>query len=436
MAIRSSVEYSDVTAPPSRHAIQLEQWAATADVDRRQELREEGPSNCDDHSRVQVDGKLLVRNGTRFRICGVTYGPFAPNSANEPFLSRESTLADFDSMAAAGINVIRTYHQPPTWLLELTDEQNVQVFVDVPWPKHLCFLESARARQDARRLVRATAEAAQKHPSVFACSVGNEIPASVVRWYGARQIERFLAELYDVAKQVSPETLVTYASYPPTEYLDLSCFDFATFNVYLHEREVFRGYLQRLQNLTGEKPLVLGELGMDTFRHGEIEQAQFLGDHLREVTLMGLAGAFVFSWTDDWHTGGHTIEDWAFGITDRSRQPKPSYHAVREIFESPPASLLEERPKVSVVVCSYNGGRTLEECVRSLLRLDYPNYEIIVVDDGSTDGTPDILERFPTVRTIRQENLGLSGRGMWGSMQRRDRSSRTRIPTASQIETG
>ena len=53
---------------------------------------------------------------------------------------------------------------------------------------------------------------------------------------------------------------------------------------------------------------------------------------------------------------------------------------------------------MSVVVCTYNGGRTLDQCLRSLGALDYPDYEVIVVDDGSTDDTPEILGRFPDVR--------------------------------------
>jgi GT2 family glycosyltransferase len=61
-----------------------------------------------------------------------------------------------------------------------------------------------------------------------------------------------------------------------------------------------------------------------------------------------------------------------------------------------------------VVVCSYNGGRTLDQCLRSLLALDYPDYEVIVVDDGSTDDTPAIVARFPDIRVTRQANRGLS----------------------------
>src|SRR5205085_10184984 len=59
-------------------------------------------------------------------------------------------------------------------------------------------------------------------------------------------------------------------------------------------------------------------------------------------------------------------------------------------------------------VCTYNGGRTLDQCLRSLLDLDYPDYEVIVVDDGSADDTPAILARFPGVRAVRQPNRGLS----------------------------
>jgi glycosyltransferase involved in cell wall biosynthesis len=123
---------------------------------------------------------------------------------------------------------------------------------------------------------------------------------------------------------------------------------------------------------------------------------------------MGLAGAFVFSWTDDWHTGGHRVENWAFGITHRDRSPKAAYHALREVFEGSPARFLAQAPRVSVVVCAYNAGRTLEQCLRSLRELDYPDYEVIVVDDGSTDDTRAIIARFPEWRAIHQENAGLS----------------------------
>jgi O-antigen biosynthesis protein len=342
------------------------------------------------------------------RLRGVTYGPFAPTSDGQPFPTRKRVCDDVARMQALGANSIRTYHVPPEWLLELVDERRMTIFMGIPWPTHVCFLQSRRARADARRSVRQAAELGRAHPSILAYNIGNEIPADIVRWHGMRHVVHFLAELRDVAKTADPDGLVSYASYPPTEYLDLSFLDFVTFNVYLHDHTTFRDYVFRLQNLVGDRPLVLGELGLDTLRHGELEQARLLAGHLRETELMGLAGAYVFSWTDDWHTGGHPVEGWAFGITDANRTPKASYRAVQQVFKAPISLLLEETPRVSVVVCSYNGGSTLEECLRSLCVLDYPDYEVIVVDDGSTDDTPEILARFPEVRAIRQCHRGLS----------------------------
>ncbi len=371
-------------------------------------VRQGASPSLNGHGRVCRDGKFLSRGGRRFRIKGVTYGPFAPDAHGVQFGSPRTVAADLSQMTAAGINALRTYHVPPAWLLELVDERQLGVLVDVPWSKHLCFLGDARAECEARAAVRDAVRQGRAHSAVLAYSVGNEIPADIVRWHGCRRVERFIAELRDVAKQVDPECLVTYANYPPTEYLDLSMLDFVTFNVYLHDHETFRRYLFRIQNLVGDVPLVLGELGMDTHRHGELEQERLLSGHVSEALRMGLAGVFVFSWTDEWHTGGYHVEDWAFGITQADRFPKASYHALRELFEKSPVDLLTNAPRVSVVVCSYNGAATLEECLQSLERVEYPNYEVIVVDDGSTDNTREILGRFPAVRAIHQANSGLS----------------------------
>src|SRR3954447_13104848 len=63
---------------------------------------------------------------------------------------------------------------------------------------------------------------------------------------------------------------------------------------------------------------------------------------------------------------------------------------------------------MSVIVCSYNGASTVESCLRSMERIKYPEYEVVFVDDGSTDNTQEILKKFPWVRNIRQKNMGLS----------------------------
>ncbi|MFO7899046.1 MAG: glycosyltransferase family A protein [Planctomycetota bacterium] len=69
----------------------------------------------------------------------------------------------------------------------------------------------------------------------------------------------------------------------------------------------------------------------------------------------------------------------------------------------------DTRPRVSAVIPAYNAERFVAEAVDSALAQTHPNVEVVVVDDGSTDGTPDVLERYdddPRVRVLRQEHAG------------------------------
>lgn len=65
-------------------------------------------------------------------------------------------------------------------------------------------------------------------------------------------------------------------------------------------------------------------------------------------------------------------------------------------------------PLVSVIVPAYNAEASLERTLSSLLAQDYEPLEVIVVDDGSTDGTAEVAARFPDVVVVRQENAGPS----------------------------
>lgn len=359
--------------------------------------------------KVRVDGMFFRVGSQKWYLKGLTYGPFAPNSSGHHLPESDQMQRDFAHMRQLGANAIRLYFPPSLELLELALENNLRVLIDVPWEKHRCFFEDWNATNAAREAVRDVARQFGTHPAVFAISVVNEFPNDVVRYYGHRRLELFVDDLLDIVHQEAPNCLATFANFPTTEFLQPKNQDFHCFNVYLHDPEKLGGYLDRLQHLTGALPLVLGEFGVDSFRNSEHEQSEQLVNHVHRVFRHGLAGSFVFSYTDDWYTGGHQIEDWAFGITRRDRAEKPVATALNKAWEVAP-SLLENTtlPKVSVVVCSYNGARTLEECLSSLMCLNYPDYEVILVNDGSTDATSEIAKRFPLVRYIEQENRGLS----------------------------
>lgn len=64
-------------------------------------------------------------------------------------------------------------------------------------------------------------------------------------------------------------------------------------------------------------------------------------------------------------------------------------------------------PLVSVIMPVHNGEKYLRQALRSALEQEYPNFEIVVVDDGSVDGTQDILREFGSrIVPIRQTNAG------------------------------
>ena len=125
----------------------------------------------------------------------------------------------------------------------------------------------------------------------------------MARWLGARRVIQFVEHLIDVARQADPRPLYSYASYPPTEYLLPSNVDFYSFNVYLERQLDFERYLARLQNLAEDKPLIMGEFGLDTLRKGDQMQSEVLDWHLDCVVRGGAAGTIFFSWTDEWFTG-------------------------------------------------------------------------------------------------------------------------------------
>jgi GT2 family glycosyltransferase len=357
--------------------------------------------------RPRVHGKFLYIGREHFWIRGVTYGTFRPDPAGLQFPTRDVVERDFRAIAEAGLNSVRVYTTPPRWLLDVAAACSLRVMIGLPWEQHIAFLDDSTRVQRIVGDTRLSVRGLGRHPAVLCYVIGNEIPPSVVRWYGKSRIERFIKKLCGVVKLEDPGGLVTYVNFPTTEYLDLPFLDFLAFNVYLERKESLKSYLARLQNLAGERPLVMAEIGLDSRRNGQAAQAQSLDWQIATAFEAGCAGAFVYAWTDEWFRGGHDIDDWDFGLTTRDRQPKAALQAVSARFANVPFAPGYRWPKVSVVVCSCNGAQTVAETLAALEDMEYPDYEIIVIDDGSTDQTSAIASKH-NARLIRTENRGLS----------------------------
>ena len=359
-------------------------------------------------SRTSIDGKFLSAGGKTFFVRGVTYGAFRPDESGREYADDKLIEQDFAQMAALGINTVRIPHTvPPRSLLDIAGRHGLRVMVGLSAEQAAGYLIDGKLPRDFVDRYRAKMRSCAGHPALLCFSLGNEIMASQARWLGRRRVTRYLHRLYMIAKEEDPRAIITYVNYPTTEYLDLPFLDMVAFNVYLEREIELQAYLARLQNIAGDRPLLLTELGLDSMHHGELAQAQALDWQIRATFDSGAAGAIVFSWTDEWFRAGSQVEDWAFGITDINRNPKPATHTLRKAFNETPFALAVEWPGISVIVCTYNGARTLPQCLDELTALDYPNYEVIVVNDGSTDESAGIARYYP-VRLINQENKGLS----------------------------
>lgn len=357
--------------------------------------------------RVHIRGKFIYDGDEKLYIKGVTYGTFKPDEAGVQFPDPAVVRRDFAVMAKAGINSVRVYTVPPVYLLDIALNYHLKVMAGLPWEQHITFLDEEDRAKDILTRARQGVLSCKKHPAILCYAIGNEIPASIVRWYGKKKIERFLLELYHTVKRADGESLVTYVNYPTTEYLDVSFLDFDCFNVYLETAEKLSIYISKLHNLTGDRPLVLAEIGLDSLKNGHKAQAEVLSWQIETIFGKGCAGMFIFAWTDEWWRGGHEIEGWDFGLVDRARTVKPALHQVSEKFKTVPFDPRSKRLFISVVICSYNGSRTIGETLDQLLKLDYPDFEVIVVNDGSKDNLAAIVEKYP-VRLITIPNRGLS----------------------------
>jgi len=357
--------------------------------------------------RPRAAGKFLFVDDRKLWIRGVTYGAFRPDAEGREYQDGATIERDFALMAANGLNAVRIPHTiPPRSLLDIAQRHGLRVMAGLSAEQYAGYLIDREGAPDVAAIVRQKVREVAGHPALLCHALGNEISAPLVRWLGHRRVERYLEQLYRAVKTEDPGALVTYVNYPTTEYLDLPFLDLVAFNVYLESPEAFASYLARLQNLAGDRPLLMSELGLDARRHGDPRQAEVLDWQVRTTFGAGCCGFFAFAWTDEWFRAGAEVQDWSFGLTDRARRPRPALAAVRDAITAVPFPKDGTWPRISVIVCSYNGERTLRDCCEGLLRLEYPDFEVIVVDDGSTDDTAAIAHEYG-FRVISTPNRGL-----------------------------
>jgi glycosyltransferase involved in cell wall biosynthesis len=105
---------------------------------------------------------------------------------------------------------------------------------------------------------------------------------------------------------------------------------------------------------------------------------------------------------------GFSLAPEAEGICEAQRNARSVADFELDLGECAAAERSSRWPRITVVTAVYNGAAHLEETICSLLDQRYPNLEYIVVDDGSTDRTPEIIKRYEKhLAWQRQGNAGM-----------------------------
>jgi len=347
----------------------------------------------------KTDGKFLHRGGTREWMRAVSYGPFPPGKERPP-------ATDFPRIREAGFNTIRVFTLPDKVFLDAADAAGLQVFAGLGGWEFGDFLSRPTILSGASVTLSEWLGKYSEHPALSGVYVGNEVSSDLVRWMGPAAVRRAIEDLIELGRGIAPHLLFAYANYPSTEYLEPANADFSAFNIYLEEPEAFANYLRRLQNIAGDRPLVVSEFGLDTIRNGTEAQAAVIAWGLETSHREETAGITIYSWSDLWHNNGAEVTDWSFGITDREGQPKPAL-TVCQNFTPPPPGAPSHR--FSVIVCTRNGRKNIAACLRSIAAMTGGPYETIVVDDGSSDGSSEFVSaNFPGVRLLTIPASGLS----------------------------
>ncbi len=349
---------------------------------------------------LRVDGKFFRSGGTRVTVRAITYGPF-------PGGWPQDLTPDFRRVAAAGFNALRLYEMPDRGFLDAALAAGLRVFAGLRWPQAVDFLRDDRVLAAAHVSLAESLRPLEGHPALAGVFVANEVPADLVRWMGPVEVRKAIEGIITLGKELRADILWCYGNYPSTEYLEPENADFTAFNVYLEDESAFRKYLRRLHHIAGDRPVLISEFGLDSRRNGTARQAAALSWAVQAAADEGVAGITLYAWSDRWWNAGMEVLDWDFGLLDRSGDPKPALASITAVFSAAGPPL--RQASVSVIVCTRNGRSRIADCLRALLGQTLTPHELIVVDDGSTDGTADLVEKnFPSVVLIRLEPSGLS----------------------------
>lgn len=225
------------------------------------------------------------------------------------------------------------------------------------------------------------------HPSLVGYLIDCPLAPEQLRELGVRRVHRALRSVIRAVRQRDGQALVAFKHRPCTLGAATAEEDF----VYATAQGIAPAELGRfvgaLHELAGARPVII------EFSEPAASQDETV------ATAFGLGAAGVVAPPMPSGCAGMGLMLKALMVDEVA-----PFLALNGTCPPPPL----RTPTVSVIICAYNAERTMRACLESLTRLNYVNFEVVIVDDGSRDRTAEIAIDYPQFRLIRQPNKGLS----------------------------
>jgi GT2 family glycosyltransferase len=335
--------------------------------------------------RVAAAGKFFEHGDARFHFRGIHYdGPSraltAPALVRSGFtvVALPPEASDFaESAAANGLRILL--------------RQPVAPWYEVPGASRRG--ERAVAVEMAGRLREALRPFAGRD-ELLGVLLGADLPSELRQRVDVEAAFRVVAEVASRLHDIDSGLLVSAATCWP----GIGCpveLDFSTVDLDTCAAQRAGGPARALSaahSQVGDRPLVLGRVGWLAMDLASVV------DLANERGAAGTLSSF---------TGSPTVVE----RLDAASVPGSSASAVEVAAAANRRTIRDlpiDWPSLTVVVCAYNAAATLEECLHHCDRLDYPSLEVLVVDDGSTDDTPEIAAAHWRVRLLRVPHVGLA----------------------------
>jgi glycosyltransferase involved in cell wall biosynthesis len=331
--------------------------------------------------KITAKGKFFDHSGQKFFLKAIRLELAGPLDFHSKLVLRQR-LDHLRKSHTTGL--ILSAEAAPS-VLGIAGQADLAVIVEISIPTVAVF--SNTALQKCRAMLADISAKLRGYSALVGYLIDWTAAPDQVRHVGIGVIKKRLTSLIRSLKEADPAHLIAVKHRPDLAALISLEEDLVYAEMPAVTPDELRSFVVRLHNLAEARPVVL-EFGGELPGQDELVACAFgvgaagvVAPAMRPAASSGLLGVRMLS-------AGELLP---FVSLNGSCPPQP-----------------EQPPMVSVVICAYNAERTMRPCLESLRKLDYPNFEVVIVDDGSRDRTAEIAQDFPEFRLIRQPNKGLS----------------------------